>query len=181
MTRLTNSISSSLIILYVARLDVDAFVPKIITCAFEGKARRSSSRLSDIYSKANIDLKNDLGDELFICNGDTVDRAPCFDGICDSQPVESRDDPLGDSNSEVVLASNINTSAGGAIQRLGSMTGPTVWSEFGRISQEYEVANLGQGMFIYFSALFVRCIFVILQLLSITERISRLASSPVCR
>ena len=34
---------------------------------------------------------------------------------------------------------------GEATARLGSMTGPTVWSEFGRLSQEHEVANLGQG------------------------------------
>lgn len=37
------------------------------------------------------------------------------------------------------------SNAGEAIQRLGSMTGPTVWTEFGRLSQEHEVANLGQG------------------------------------
>jgi len=34
---------------------------------------------------------------------------------------------------------------GEATARLGSMTGPTVWSEFGRLSQEHQVANLGQG------------------------------------
>ena len=34
---------------------------------------------------------------------------------------------------------------GEATARLGTMTGPTVWSEFGRLSQEHEVANLGQG------------------------------------
>jgi DNA-binding transcriptional MocR family regulator len=39
----------------------------------------------------------------------------------------------------------IASSVGEATQRLGSMTGPTVWTEFGRIAQENEVANLGQG------------------------------------
>lgn len=38
-----------------------------------------------------------------------------------------------------------SAAAGEAILRLGTMTGPTVWSEFGRLSQEYDVANLGQG------------------------------------
>lgn len=41
--------------------------------------------------------------------------------------------------------SGIASSVGEATQRLGSMTGPTVWTEFGRIAQENEVANLGQG------------------------------------
>ena len=36
-------------------------------------------------------------------------------------------------------------SAGAAIQRLGSMTGPTVWSQFSKLAQENDVANLGQG------------------------------------
>jgi hypothetical protein len=48
--------------------------------------------------------------------------------------------------SKATAGNDIKESAGEAIQRLGSMTGPTVWSEFGRISQEYDVANLGQGM-----------------------------------
>ena len=39
----------------------------------------------------------------------------------------------------------MSSSVGQATQRLGSMTGPTVWTEFSRLSQENEVANLGQG------------------------------------
>lgn len=39
----------------------------------------------------------------------------------------------------------ILSNAGEATQRLGSMTGPTVWTEFSRISQENDVSNLGQG------------------------------------
>lgn len=39
----------------------------------------------------------------------------------------------------------ITSRVGEATQRLGSMSGPTVWTEFGRIAQENEVANLGQG------------------------------------
>jgi DNA-binding transcriptional MocR family regulator len=39
----------------------------------------------------------------------------------------------------------IASSAGKATQRLGSMTGPTVWTEFARIAQENHVASLDQG------------------------------------
>ena len=34
---------------------------------------------------------------------------------------------------------------GEATLRLGESTGPTVWTEFGRIAQEYDPVNLGQG------------------------------------
>ena len=34
---------------------------------------------------------------------------------------------------------------GQATQRLGSNTGPTVWTEFGRIAQKFDPVNLGQG------------------------------------
>jgi len=34
---------------------------------------------------------------------------------------------------------------GEAIRRLGGSTGPTVWTEFGRIAQEHDPVNLGQG------------------------------------
>ncbi len=34
---------------------------------------------------------------------------------------------------------------GEAMLRLGTLAGPTVWSEFGRLAQEYDVVNLGQG------------------------------------
>ena len=39
----------------------------------------------------------------------------------------------------------IDFSPGEAIQRLGISSKPTVWSEFGRIAEEYEPVNLGQG------------------------------------
>mmetsp|Transcript_3443 Transcript_3443/g.7888 ORF Transcript_3443/g.7888 Transcript_3443/m.7888 type:complete len:591 (+) Transcript_3443:120-1892(+) len=69
-------------------------------------------------------------------NGDgasSVDRAPCFDGVCVSEPELSPS------------SSTDEPPMGEATTRLGTMTGPTVWSEFGRLSQEHEVANLGQG------------------------------------
>jgi len=85
---------------------------------------------------------------------ETVDRAPCFDGICKSTPVDgdvaailTETNAYNNDN----IAENQSSSSGGyhaageAMLRLGTMTGPTVWSEFGRISQEYDVANLGQG------------------------------------
>ena len=37
------------------------------------------------------------------------------------------------------------SSPGEATQRLGASAGPTVWTEFGRIAQEYDPVNLGQG------------------------------------
>jgi DNA-binding transcriptional MocR family regulator len=40
---------------------------------------------------------------------------------------------------------SITSSPGEATQRLGISPGPTVWSEFGRIAQEFEPVNLGQG------------------------------------
>lgn len=40
---------------------------------------------------------------------------------------------------------NSNDISGEAIQRLGDASTPTVWSEFGRLAQENDVANLGQG------------------------------------
>lgn len=36
-------------------------------------------------------------------------------------------------------------SPGEATQRLGLSTGPTVWTEFGRIATEFDPVNLGQG------------------------------------
>jgi DNA-binding transcriptional MocR family regulator len=39
----------------------------------------------------------------------------------------------------------ISFSPGEATLRLGASTGPTVWSEFGRIGQEFDPVNLGQG------------------------------------
>jgi aspartate/methionine/tyrosine aminotransferase len=85
---------------------------------------------------------------------ETVDRAPCFDGICKSTPVDG-DVAAMITETNAHDNSNINEkqssssggyhAAGEAMLRLGTMTGPTVWSEFGRLSQEYDVANLGQG------------------------------------
>ena len=49
-----------------------------------------------------------------------VDRAPCLDGICSSEPQP--------------------------MMKRGITVGPTVWSEFGRLANEFPVnANLGQG------------------------------------
>ena len=64
-----------------------------------------------------------------------VDKAPCFDSICSSDP-ESDDD----------RARTQTPAMGEAIQRLGLSSGPTVWSEFGRLAMENpSIANLGQG------------------------------------
>ena len=55
----------------------------------------------------------------------SVDRAPCLDGVCSSEP----------------------TTMGESMKRLGGIeVGPTVWSEFGRLANEFPPkANLGQG------------------------------------
>jgi len=39
----------------------------------------------------------------------------------------------------------VSSPGGEAIQRLGLSTGPTVWTEFGRIAQEHDPVSLGQG------------------------------------
>ena len=101
-------------------------------------------------------------------NGDrdvtgTVDRAPCFDGICDSQPIDDQHGISDNSHvgTEIGYAStDSNKNAGGATLRLGTMTGPTVWSEFGRISQEHDVANLGQGEFSFKINIELNCILI---------------------
>ena len=91
-----------------------------------------------------------------VVNGDSgtdgdIDRAPCFDGICSSDPSPKTDDATVSSPHP----------GGEATQRLGTMTGPTVWSEFGRIAaQNPDIANLGQGKTcatckIFFSSLHV--------------------------
>jgi len=65
-----------------------------------------------------------------------TDHAPCFDnGFC----INAASDGI------TAAETDSNDAAGEAIQRLGGMTGPTVWSEFGRLAQENDVANLGQG------------------------------------
>jgi len=61
---------------------------------------------------------------------ESIDRAPCFDGVCNSDPEP-----------------NVLLRLGEATSRLGGpATGPTVWSEFGRFaSANPNIANLGQG------------------------------------
>ena len=128
--------------------------------------------LSSVSSSSSSDS---LDDDSEIYLSASADRAPCFDnGVCASFPGDIEDEvqveaatsvvPLetsvssaanGESKSLVNGVNGIATSdksspteaaAGEAIQRLGSMTGPTVWSEFGRLSQENpSIANLGQG------------------------------------
>ena len=109
-----------------------------------------ASPTSILYNKSSTELYEDIDEKSVNDHGvsDTVDRAPCFDGICDSRPIESENKPTNSRESDAETDSkftDLNESTGGAILRLGTMTGPTVWSEFGRISQEFDVANLGQG------------------------------------
>ena len=108
----------------------------------------AASTSSVLHDKVNANLLEGVEEKLI--NGDdisdSIDRAPCFDGICDSKPVDSKEDVSSIGDNGPASTAELSGNAGGAILRLGTMTGPTVWSEFGRISQEHDVANLGQGM-----------------------------------
>ena len=74
------------------------------------------------------------------------DRAPCFDnGVCLAPDGGGDDDDGGDGGDDRGGAPGI-----GAMRRLGPHSGPTVWSEFGRLARErqesgMDIANLGQG------------------------------------
>jgi DNA-binding transcriptional MocR family regulator len=46
---------------------------------------------------------------------------------------------------ESISGKTFSISPGEATRRLGTMTGPTVWSQFSKLAQENDVANLGQG------------------------------------
>ncbi|KAL3798053.1 hypothetical protein HJC23_012344 [Cyclotella cryptica] len=144
LTGLAPSLSSSP--LYASGFAVPTSIANL---RFHRSLHRCSQSLV-LHSKIHTDTCEDIDKKSVNYDdvSDTVDRAPCFDGICDSRPIESEDiSSIGrESNVEIdSTAKDLNGSAGGAILRLGTMTGPTVWSEFGRISQEFEVANLGQG------------------------------------
>eukprot|EP00554_Chaetoceros_debilis_P006627 CAMPEP_0194078658 /NCGR_PEP_ID=MMETSP0149-20130528/5001_1 /TAXON_ID=122233 /ORGANISM="Chaetoceros debilis, Strain MM31A-1" /LENGTH=562 /DNA_ID=CAMNT_0038759961 /DNA_START=98 /DNA_END=1783 /DNA_ORIENTATION=+ len=70
-----------------------------------------------------------------------VDKAPCYDSVCATFTDENENEN-GEQNEKPPSPEPL----GQAIQRLGIATGPTVWSEFGRIAQENpDIANLGQG------------------------------------
>eukprot|EP00571_Detonula_confervacea_P016405 CAMPEP_0172303246 /NCGR_PEP_ID=MMETSP1058-20130122/4805_1 /TAXON_ID=83371 /ORGANISM="Detonula confervacea, Strain CCMP 353" /LENGTH=628 /DNA_ID=CAMNT_0013013987 /DNA_START=128 /DNA_END=2014 /DNA_ORIENTATION=+ len=125
-----------------------------------GTIRRT---ITNTNSRSSIAALSEGGDDNEIL---ATDRAPCFDnGFCVSFPDDDDVENNGtaeqsadaaSSNGKTIDSKSRRTSAvdstssspsfaGEAIQRLGSMTGPTVWSEFGRLSQEYDLANLGQG------------------------------------
>ena len=75
---------------------------------------------------------------------DAVDRAPCFDGACDTSAIDNV--IIGDIIDDDIDDDDGYDYAGEAIRRLGLSTGPTVWSEFARIGAENPTAaNLGQG------------------------------------
>ena len=146
----------SLMAAFLTVLPLVAFgfaTPKSTTTCSPAIENHRSPLSSALYDVANSDIIQE--NNPLIRNDDnevtgTVDRAPCFDGICDSQPIDGEGGISNDldAGTETRSASiDSNEHAGGAILRLGTMTGPTVWSEFGRISQEHDVANLGQGVF----------------------------------
>jgi len=93
-----------------------------------GNRNKYGIRQKSLRSASGTD--GDVG----LSDNQTIDRAPCFDGACSSDP------------DEIVIDDSSSSSVGEATMRLGDMTGPTVWTEFGRLSQENHIsANLGQG------------------------------------
>jgi len=75
---------------------------------------------------------------------------PYFDAECDtnvSADVSISVSPVEHKNEAKPLDTKLSVedNNGEAINRLGHQTGPTVWTEFGRLAQENKVANLGQG------------------------------------
>jgi len=119
-----------------------------------------------IHKYTNFQLSSSANsieeDDDIISSSAVADRAPCFDnGVCATFPDDDEDDEsvsleksmdkeqvIAKVNGDSIISSD-NTSTtytGEAIDRLGTMTGPTVWSEFGRLSAENpSIANLGQG------------------------------------
>ena len=68
-------------------------------------------------------------------------EAPCYDSNCSVETNSATIETPSRSSS-----SQLSSFQGQATQRLGQFTGPTVWSEFGRIASENpSIANLGQG------------------------------------
>ena len=79
-----------------------------------------------------------------------------IDSIRRHESLRLLESPNGNSES-IILNQSLNStttnvesdglrfSPGEATIRLGGNTGPTVWSEFGRIAQEFDPVNLGQG------------------------------------
>ena len=106
---------------------------------------------------------NSIEEDDDIISSAVADRAPCFDnGVCATFPDDDDEDDESVSleksmdkeqvtakvNGDSITSSSESTAqyTGEAIDRLGTMTGPTVWSEFGRLAAENpQIANLGQG------------------------------------
>lgn len=115
----------ALVFSQVGAFDVYQLHPTLFSSSglvFSSKQHRNSNLMHRFMSIDGSDM-------------DTTDKAPCLDGVCISDPG---------------LDNNVVTSderfIGEAIQRLSvGKTGPTVWSEFGRMGQQFKVANLGQG------------------------------------
>ena len=108
--------------------------------------RRQLRQFSHETLSSLKDTKEDDYATINTNNVFVIDRAPCFDnGVCLADDVVI--------STDVVDNDDGNHCNGGAMQRLGPNTGPTVWSEFGRIGAEQKAhhnggsnfANLGQG------------------------------------
>jgi len=70
---------------------------------------------------------------------------PQWDGVADNDVSSSTPSSSSSSSSSPSSSSFATESAGEATMRLGLNSAPTVWTEFGRLGQENEVVNLGQG------------------------------------
>ena len=78
---------------------------------------------------------------LTVVNGENEEEADNVRRTTDRISNNSTDTIAPQQQNGALSVSN----AGEATQRLGASTGPTVWTEFGRIAQEYDPVNLGQG------------------------------------
>jgi DNA-binding transcriptional MocR family regulator len=102
----------------------------VILCQSQSLAFVQNFLPSVPFRKTPSQLYTSSSEEII----DAVDKAPCFDSICSSDPDSSDPDVA-----EI-------PAMGEATQRLGLSSGPTVWSEFGRLAMENpSIANLGQG------------------------------------
>ncbi|KAL7533719.1 hypothetical protein ACHAWF_004601, partial [Thalassiosira exigua] len=134
-----------------------------VAVAGVGRRPRADARSPPTRSPTRRPLLASI--ESVDADAESVDHAPCFDGICRSSPEDDAADggdgaarpnaaadafaaamADGDRGGGPGSGGDPSSVAGEAVLRLGHSAGPTVWSAFGRLADENpSVANLGQG------------------------------------
>jgi len=120
-----------------------------LTLLFEVRIRESGAFVPSIsrqqfYSRATTGQKQQYIEKfqhLTAVNGDNAGDTISARRATNGNGVNTTDIIAKQQQSEGLTMS----SPGEATQRLGGNTGPTVWTEFGRIAQEHDPVNLGQG------------------------------------